>query len=113
MHELSIAMSLLDIVTDEARKASSEKVTEVVVEIGDFAGVEPEALQLSWEMATRDTIVAGAPLVVENVEGIARCRECSNEFRAKEIFTQCTGCGSIRYDIISGRELRVKSIVVD
>ena len=50
MHELSIAMSIVDIVREEAVKAGGGEVTEVVVNIGSLSGIVADALLFSWDM---------------------------------------------------------------
>ena len=113
MHELSIAMSLVEVVQEEASKRSAIKVSKVEVEIGTMSGVEPEALLFAWELAIKDTIMDGAPLEIHTIRAKARCRECRTELIQEDFMNPCPSCGSFSFDLIQGRELRVTSITVE
>lgn len=113
MHELSIAMSIVEICTAEAQKAGAGKVTRVEVEIGSMAGIETDALEFSWEAATAGSITEGAPLVILKTEALARCRECSHEFLPENLFSACPACGEYGYELIRGKELQLKAILVE
>ena len=54
MHELSIAMSIVEMAEEEAR-APRERVTAVHLKLGALSGVVKEALLSSYEMACFDT----------------------------------------------------------
>ena len=44
MHELSIALSIINLATKEAEKSNAARVSELELEIGEMAGVNIEAL---------------------------------------------------------------------
>ena len=113
MHELSIAMSIIELAEEEARKASAGVLRKVEVEIGTMAGVERDALLFAWESATRGTMANDAPLVIHTIRARARCLECGKEFPVEHFFSQCPYCESFRYEISKGKELRVSSLLVD
>jgi hydrogenase nickel incorporation protein HypA/HybF len=66
MHELSVAMSLIDGV-EEARGGSRVRV--VYVRLGSLSGVVKEALAPAFEMACSGTELEGAELRIEDAEG--------------------------------------------
>ena len=113
MHELSIAMSIVELAVEEARKANARIITQVDVEIGTLAGVEQEALMFAWESVTLDTDASNAPLIIHTIEAEARCRECGGSFTIEHFFSQCPHCGSFRYDVEKGRELKIRSLLVE
>lgn len=113
MHELSIAMSIVDICTEEAQKAGAEKVTRVEVEIGTLSGVETEALEFSWEAAIKNTLVEGAVLAIHKVEASAKCKSCQAEFPVDNFFSPCPSCKEFGFEILNGKELQIKSILVE
>ena len=47
MHELSIALSILDLVALEAIKQKAHEVKEIELEVGHWAGVDISALSFS------------------------------------------------------------------
>jgi hydrogenase nickel incorporation protein HypA/HybF len=113
MHELSIAMSIVEICTEEVQKASASKVTKVEVEIGSLAGVETEALEFSWDVAINNTVVEDAPLVIKKIIARAKCRECQSEFDIENYFSPCPSCGAFGYEVVQGKELQVKAITIE
>ena len=113
MHELSIALNIVDICTEEARKTGAGKVSRVEVEIGSMAGVEYEALNFSWDVAVNNTIVEGAPLVIHKVQASGRCNNCGHEFPIEDFMTPCPSCGEFLFEVVKGKELLVKSISVE
>jgi hydrogenase nickel incorporation protein HypA/HybF len=113
MHELSIALSIIELALEEAGKANARAITQVDVEIGTLAGVETEALLFAWDSVTQGTLARSAPLKIHSVEAMANCFQCGKTFPVDHFFSQCPHCGSFRYDITRGRELRIKSLLVE
>lgn len=69
MHELSIAMSILDIVGEEAERRGNVQVEAIHLRIGALSGVVKEALLSAYELAAEQTPFAQARLIVEDVPG--------------------------------------------
>ena len=113
MHELSIALSIVELAEEEARKANAYVISKVEVEIGTMAGIENEALIFCWDSAIEGTIASKAELVIHSIKGEAHCLECGKDFPAENFFVECPYCKSFRYQIIKGKELRVSSLLVD
>jgi len=113
MHELSIASSIIELVADEAQKASAKKVSKVELDIGSLAGVEQDALEFAWETVTQNTIVEHAVLQINNIQAKARCSDCKTSFEAENFFAPCPSCYGFNYEVLQGKELQVKSIVID
>ncbi len=110
MHELSIAESLLAIITDESKKHGLERVNKVRLQIGKFAAVVPESLTFCFEMVSRDTIASGALIEIETVGIVARCDTCGSSFEVQNQVFLCPRCGEPALQLLSGRELSVISI---
>ena len=69
MHELSIAMRLVELVEDQLKgEPPGALVCAVDIRIGDLSSVVPEALQFAWEPATDGTRLAGATLRISRTE---------------------------------------------
>ncbi len=113
MHELSIAVSIIDICSDEALKAGASRVNNVELDIGTMSGVETDALEFAWEAATHNTIAAGAILNINRITARARCRECGHEFDVEDFLSSCPACNAFGYEVFKGRELKVRAITVD
>jgi len=70
MHELSIALSLVDAVCDELpRLGERVSVRRVVIRVGALSGVVPAALKFAYDVATEGSPIAGSGLDIEEVAG--------------------------------------------
>lgn len=113
MHELSIALSIVELAEEEARKANAASISKVEVEIGTMAGIETDALLFAWDSVVQGTMAQQASLVINSIQAEAHCLECGKEFPAEHFFVQCPHCSSFRYQITKGKELRICSLMVD
>lgn len=112
MHELSIALSIVETAEEEVRKAGGQQVEEIVLEIGNLAGVEEEALDFAWTEAVQQTVLEKATCVIEKKEGKALCLNCQKQFILTRIYDLCPACGDFRKELLQGKEIRIKSIVI-
>lgn len=69
MHELSIAMSIVDRVEEELARLGDAELDAVHLRVGLMSGLVQEALQSSYTFACEGTALAGSRLVIEEVEG--------------------------------------------
>ena len=113
MHELSIAMGIIDIARQEAVKAGIDRFSGIELVIGELSGVEMASFDFAWQQATRNTVLDGSALEIIRPPGKARCLECSCEFEITQVYDLCPMCNSHFKEITSGKELRVKSLVLD
>lgn len=112
MHELSIVMSIIDLANKEVVKAQAEKVDSIELEIGTLSGVEMEALDFAWEIAVKNTVMENAERKIHRTKAKARCADCGHIFFSKSLYDECPKCGQYFNEILSGRELRVKTLTV-
>lgn len=113
MHELSIAQSILSIVEETVRNNNATEVTELELEIGVFAGIEYESLEFALKVISNNSILSNAKIVVIKPDGKANCMDCGKTFMLENLFAACPGCNGYRYNITQGKELRVKSLVIN
>lgn len=69
MHELSIAINIVEIACEEAARQGDLPVESVHLRLGVDAGVVQEALLFSWPMACCETPIEGAKLILEETPG--------------------------------------------
>lgn len=112
MHEASIALSILDIVTGKCHEEGCSTVDSITVRIGKAAGVMPESLQFAFEAAKESTPAKNARLIIETVPLGGRCNDCKKEFDAPDgnFVTACPLCGSSSFIIDRGREMDIVEI---
>lgn len=109
MHEATLAESILKIALDIAAENNSEKISAVGLKIGDLAGVEIEALRMSFEILTRDTIAENSLLKINRVPCVAKCNKCEKNFWLESYNFFCPECDGILI-LQSGRELLVEFV---
>jgi hydrogenase nickel incorporation protein HypA/HybF len=113
MHELSIAMSIVDIAEAEAVRLDAARVLAVHLKLGPMAGVVKEALLASFEMASENSRIAGAKLVIVGTELRAYCPVCEAERPVLSLTEiSCSQCGTPTPKITSGRELEVTAMEI-
>ena len=69
MHELSIALSMIEMAEEEVARHGGSRVTALHLKLGQMSGVVREALTFSWEIACQNTALEGSQLVIEEAQG--------------------------------------------
>lgn len=113
MHEFSIALSIIEIAEKEAAKANAESITELVLDIGTQSGIEFYALETALEMAVLKTTLEKTKIKINRIQAEAKCKQCAKVFSIENVFDPCPECGSFYHEIISGNEMKVKSLLVE
>ena len=113
MHELSIALSIINLAIKEAEKSNATRVSELELEIGEVAGVNIEALEFSMSIAMQNTILEGAKVRIVEIRSLAVCRDCKTRFSPVSMFDPCPRCCSHEIEFLRGRELRLKSLLIE
>ncbi len=113
MHELSVALNLLEGVQQTATRDGIARILAVHVRIGALSGIAPDALRFSWELATAGTVAADSALRIEDVPLVVFCERCAAE-RAPRAATGlvCPSCGTACPTIVRGRELQLVAMEV-
>lgn len=112
MHELSLALGILDNVTEQAASRGIERVSAVHLRVGAMAGIVRDSLRFSWELACANTVAAGARLDIEEVPLAVYCDRCGQEKTLERIILRCPDCGSPTPRIVRGRELHIVAMEV-
>ncbi|HZZ65622.1 MAG TPA: hydrogenase maturation nickel metallochaperone HypA [Candidatus Baltobacteraceae bacterium] len=114
MHEASIALSIVDEVSQRLAAEPIERVTAVYVNIGKLTGVVPDALQFAWDLATDGTPAAGARLVIEEIPLSIWCDPCAQRRTISSYpLPVCPDCGTPSAKILAGRELFITRAEVE
>lgn len=111
MHEMSIALAVVEQVEEAPRDECCQAVDSVWLQVGELAGVVPEALHFCFSLACADTVLDGAELHIDPVPARARCGPCEREW-ATGMPPQlcCPLCGGATADLLSGRELQIARV---
>jgi hydrogenase nickel incorporation protein HypA/HybF len=68
MHELSIAMSIIEMADEEAERRGVQ-VSAVHLNLGQLSGVSGEALLSCFDLACESTRLAGCRLIINKSQG--------------------------------------------
>jgi hydrogenase nickel incorporation protein HypA/HybF len=114
MHELSIAASIVETVTESASAYPGARVKEVRLRVGALASIVEDSLQFCWELATEGTPLAGAALVIYKLPVIVHCDACGMDAEIEGVQSfRCPRCGELAADLRQGRELEIESIEIE
>jgi hydrogenase nickel incorporation protein HypA/HybF len=114
VHELSIAMSILDGIEEEMERHSGERVEAVHIRLGPLSGVVKEALVSAYELARAETEFESSYLVFEDVPIIAFCANCRAERSVRSVQDlSCAACGTPVSKIVRGRELELAALELE
>ncbi|MCX6251154.1 MAG: hydrogenase maturation nickel metallochaperone HypA [Bacteroidetes bacterium] len=111
MHELSLALDVIDLVTEEAGKNSLKDVYEIHIEVGEISGVDADVFQRAMEIVLKNSSLGKAKVKIRKTPGIGRCTACDKDFSVSDFLACCPGCNGYPSEIIGGKELRVTSII--
>lgn len=114
MHELSVAVSLVELAEHAAREGGAVAIRSVRVRVGALSGVVVEALESAYPFASEGTMCEGAALEIERVPPRVRCRACGFEDEAEGVGPfLCAACGQAGPEILAGHELELATMEIE
>ncbi len=113
MHEMTLAVGIIDLAVQTAEQNKAKKINSITVEAGALAGILQDALEFCFTEAARNTIAENAVLKYHVIPAQAVCGACGKRFEALERMAKCPQCGTPVFEISGGTEMRVKDINVD
>jgi hydrogenase nickel incorporation protein HypA/HybF len=113
IHELSIALSIVDAVETALSAETNVTVETVHIQVGTLTGIVPEALAFSWEVATFESRLRGSQLSIETVPVRGLCPTCAVEQEISSLQSfRCPVCQASITQITGGNELEIVSVEV-
>jgi hydrogenase nickel incorporation protein HypA/HybF len=114
MHELSLTQSLIDIVEDYARREGFTRVNVLKLSFGRLAGIDPGALEFTFEIQSRGTKAEGAQLEFDIRPAILYCKNCKQDSVSEGFLFLCPLCGGGEVILAGGtEELKLLEMDVD
>jgi hydrogenase nickel incorporation protein HypA/HybF len=108
MHELSIALNLVEIAEAAAREAGVKHIEAVHLQLGMFSGIVRDSLLLAYELATEDSLLKGSRLIIEELPLRIYCPSCEAEREIENLqLLECPVCGSPCGEITQGKEIKL------
>jgi hydrogenase nickel incorporation protein HypA/HybF len=114
MHELSIAMSIVELTEEEMERRGDVRVTAVHLKLGALSGLVKEALLSSYEMACDHTPLKGSRLIIEEVPVLVACVHCQTPrpVSSVQLFC-CAECGTPASEVVQGKEIEVVALEIE
>ena len=114
MHELSIAMSMIEMAAEEAERRGGVRVHAIHLKLGKLSGVVREALDFSYTVACEGTRLEGSQLVIEEVPVMVYCPVCEAESALASLqHFCCAKCNAPTSQIVQGKELEVTALELE
>lgn len=113
MHELSIALSMIDQILEESESRGGLVVEAVHLRLGVFSGVDRQALLFGYALACEGTPLEDSRLVIETIPLLIYCTACRKNRTPPSLYEICCPvCHTPGQNIVTGREIEVASLEV-
>lgn len=113
MHELSLAMETIELVTREAKKTGVSLIREILIEVGNLSGVEADAFEFALELMVKGSILENATIRLIRTPGKGKCTTCNLEFMMRQRLDTCPECNSFPSEISGGENFMLLSMMVE
>ena len=110
MHELSIAISILESLQEEVERRGCGSFTAVHLRVGLLSGVVPQALRSAYALAAENTPFAGSRLVIQEMPVSVFCPACGCAQPVEFPAFSCPVCRTPSTEVVSGRELEIVAL---
>jgi len=119
MHEYSVMNQLVSALLDELNGRDIDRVKEVRIEVGELTFLGHEQLQFAYKTLSKDTVLEGSELAVEEIKSKIRCAECGYEggvnysdrssVHYQVPVISCPECDS-KPNIVQGKETKIVGV---
>src|ERR1700743_648874 len=86
MHELSIAISMIDQILEESASRGGLAVEAVHLKLGIFSGVDKDALSFAYELACEGSPLQGSRLVIQTIPLVIYCDACRKNRTPQSVY---------------------------
>lgn len=113
MHEMGVAMQIIEIaeasIPDDMTQSRIQRVN---LKVGKLSAIVVDSLRFCFEVATKDTALEGAELVIDEIPVEAQCNDCGVRWMIESPVFVCHHCQGTQIELLSGRELDIESIEI-
>ena len=112
MHEVGLVQDAVAQAVAAAEAAHARAIERVTFVAGAGGHITPEIVTTLFAALSRDTLAAGAEVVVEMRERLWRCLSCGAEFGGGSEDSPCPVCGGLAWPTGDVPELALTSVDV-
>jgi hydrogenase nickel incorporation protein HypA/HybF len=113
LHEMSIAMNIIDIACKEAKKDGASSISSIELDVGKLSGVMIDSLNFCYESVCKGTLAENSTLSINEVPARANCKKCNCSFEIDSFMALCPECEGYEIEILQGRELKLRAVSVN
>lgn len=113
MHEMSIAIALIDQIFEVGCDNNLIKVNEVEIEVGFLKQVVDEVMQEAYKSVTEGTIAEGSILRIKEISASVQCNQCKKIFKPELDNFLCPDCAKADVEVLKGNDIILKSVIGD
>lgn len=110
MHELGIVYQVVKTIDEVKQEQGLTEISSITLEIGEMSDVIPKYIENAWNSIKESTQYPDAEFIIEIIRARAKCKNCGNIDYVKNLGIECPLCGSVDFEIISGKEFNIKEI---
>ena len=113
MHELGIVFYIIRDVKQAAAENGVDRVSGVVMDIGEVSTIVPEYLLDCWRWAAdKEEMLKGCALKIHVIPAVTRCGDCGREYGTVQHGKTCPHCNRSNTWLLRGNEVEIKEIEV-
>jgi len=109
MHELGLATELKNLIEE---KRENQPVKGVEIEVGLLSGADRHSFDFCTQAVLQASFGKELKINITYIKAEARCH-CGHQYDIKDILMPCPSCKKYERDIISGTDIRLKSIEIE
>ncbi len=115
MHEVSVAVGMIDELMRIANENNAKKVLTVNLKIGKMSGIVTDSLKFAFDAVKLEyPVLSSTTIEIEEIPLVYECRDCGNRFQKDDMhFPSCPDCGSFNLKILSGEEMNIANLEVE
>lgn len=115
MHEVSIAMGMIDELFRIAKENNARKIINVSLRIGKMSGIVTDSLKFAFDaIKLEHPLLSSAGIQIKEIPLIYECKNCRNKFEAETgYFPSCPDCKSFSLKLLSGEEMDIENLEIE
>ena len=109
---MTIAANIIKISEEEMGKVHGKSIEVIHLEVGQLSGLVIDSLRFALDVSKKEGVLKNARIVIDEIPGRLKCLNCGHNFDADDFFTCCPKCNMYKLDVLSGKEMIIKSITI-
>lgn len=110
MHEMSLCMSMLELVEEQAMANDCQTVSQIWLEVGALSGVEVDSFKFCFDVARKQTVAKDCILHIIKKPTKMLCMDCDFQDMVEQRLQRCPACHGYVLTYSGGNEFRLKEL---